>query len=91
MNLVERVVRGFLEEPPEDTRRKVQLSPRISADHYELLDALAERLKTTKHGLAQELLEAAIEDAGHLAGVEIVRADDGGTEVALFDNPLEKE
>lgn len=91
MNLVERVVRGFLEEPPEDTRPKVQLSPRISADHFELLEALAERLRSTKHGLAQELLEAAIEDAGHLAGVEIVRDMQGHTEVLLFDNPLEKE
>lgn len=89
MNLVERVVRGFLEEPPEDTRPKVQLSPRITAEHFELLEALAERLRTTKHGLATELLEAAIEDAGHLAGVEIVRDSTGHGEVMLFDNPLE--
>lgn len=75
-----------------DERPKVQLSPRISAGHYDMLDAVAERLKTTKHGLATELLEAAIEDAGHLVGVEFIQdSQTGEWDVGLFDqNPMEE-
>lgn len=73
MNMVERTVRGWLQgddQPP--VRPKVQLSPRISAEYADMLDAVAERLKTTKYTLAQELLEAAIEDAAALVGLRFI-------------------
>src|SRR5690606_6570368 len=71
MNTVERTVRGWLEGDKEPAvRPKVQLSPRISAEHADLLNAVAERLKATKHGLAQDLLEAAIEEAAALVGLQ---------------------
>lgn len=88
MNLIEQVVHGYIEEGPPDTRPPVSLGLRINPDHGELLAAVAERLHTTRHRLAIELLEAAIEEAGHLVGVELVPGPEG-VEVALFDDPRE--
>lgn len=95
MNTVERVVRGWIEEnekPP--TRPKVQLAPRISAEYADMLEAVAERLKTTKHTLAQELLEAAIDDAAALVGLRFIEdPETGETDIGYFadDDIVTKE
>ena len=66
-------------------RPKVQLSPRISAEYADMLDAVAERLKTTRYTLAQELLEAAIDDAAALVGLRFIEdPETGGTDIGYF-------
>ncbi len=94
MSRVTDFVQGRLEEPPEDgpPPRLVQLSPRISETYADALDAMAERLHMTRTGLAAELLVAAIEDSGHLVGVEVFRDTQTGEEiVGLFADPRENE
>ena len=79
MNTVERTVRGWLQGDDQPlVRPKVQLSPRISAEHMDMLEAVAERLKTTKYTLAQELLEAAIDDAAALVGLRFIPTPEPG-------------
>lgn len=95
VNTVERTVRGWLEGDDQPAvRPKVQLSPRISAEHADLLDAVAERLKATKHGLAQDLLEAAIEEAAALVGLQFIEdPETGETHIGYFpdDDIVRKE
>lgn len=86
MNMLERTVRGWLQEDDQPlVRPKVQLSPRISAEYADMLDAVAERLKTTRYTLAQELLEAAIDDAAALVGLRFIEdPETGGTDIGYF-------
>lgn len=69
----------------------VQLSPRIPEAYVDALDAMAERLHMSRTGLAGELLIAAIEDGGHVVGVEVLRNEHGEEIAALFDDPRGKE
>jgi len=95
MSRVTDFVQGRLEEDPQahwGPPKLVQLSPRIPEVYADALDSMAKRLAMSRTGLAAELLVAAIEDSGHLVGVEVLREYDTGEEiVALFDDPREKE
>lgn len=94
MSRVRDFVRGVLNDPREEwpPPKVVQLSPRIPEVYADALDSIAARLGMSRTGLAAELLIAAIEDSGHLVGVEVLPDPETGEEiVGLFDDPREKE
>ena len=76
-------------DPARDFRKVRQLNLRMSEQHMDLAEGIAERLKMSRAGLAVELLEAALEEAGKIVGVELVPTETGEYEVGLFDDPRE--
>lgn len=90
MSYVRETVEKLAQRDPTREPRKIrQLNLRVSDLHMELADSIAERLHMTRSGLAVELLEAALEEAGKIVGVELVPTEEGELEVGLFDDPRE--
>jgi len=90
MNIAEWVKSELRTEPTPEAEpvEKQTVAPRIAVVCVELLDEVAVRTGRTRTGLAGELLELAIIEAGRAAGMGIFPAEEPGVyEVGFMISP----